>query len=300
MTLVITVHGREHVWLLVDRRLSYGGRRPPHDEAVKAASLETNDGVALLGYAGLGATPRGTEPSHWMSAVLRGRNMPIERALGQLADAATRELPPYLVQTPSRGHTMIAAAFIKDAGPRLYTIDTAVTPSGEVRYRYTRHQKSGVPLHAQCPRIAVGGTGGLYLRDRRDSWGRELLRIVDAYDGQRVSASRVADHLARLNHEVCRRVQDGTVGPRSIVIYKQRPGSDHPGPGGEHFTYTGRLRETAGGLAVPTIAAGRDVSAIAGVFVDLFAEHGMSFYLREEELKRRLAALPEAPDERLT
>lgn len=299
MTLVMSVHGRDHVWLLVDRRLSYGGSTPPRDDAVKAAILETIDGVALLGYAGLGATPRGTEPSEWMSAVLRGRNLPMELALGQLADAATRELPRYLVQTHARSHSIIAAAFVQDAGPRIYTIDTVVTPNRELRYRYSRHQKAGVPLHVQSPRISIGGTGGLYLEKRKDSWSRALLRVVDAYDQQRVSATVVADHLANLNHEAFQGVQDGSVGPRCLVIYKQRRGADYPGPGGEYFTYTGQGLKATDGFVVPTIASGLDVVAIAGVLTDLLAEHGFSSPMNDEEIKRRIAALPDAPDERL-
>ena len=70
MTLVLTVNGPETIWLLADRRLSYEGRSPK-DDARKVMFLETTDGVAILGYAGLGATARGTEPADWMSAVLR-------------------------------------------------------------------------------------------------------------------------------------------------------------------------------------------------------------------------------------
>jgi hypothetical protein len=35
MTLVLSVHSRDSLWLMVDRRLSDGGRRPPSDDAVK-------------------------------------------------------------------------------------------------------------------------------------------------------------------------------------------------------------------------------------------------------------------------
>jgi hypothetical protein len=86
MTLVVTVNGREPIWLLADRRLSYKGR-PPKEDGRKVMFLETTDGVATLGYAGLGATALGTEPADWMSAVLRGRNLPLEQSLGILAEA---------------------------------------------------------------------------------------------------------------------------------------------------------------------------------------------------------------------
>jgi hypothetical protein len=55
--------------------------------------LETTDGVAILGYAGLGATAGGTEPADWMAAVLRCRNFPLEQSLGILADAMKAQMP---------------------------------------------------------------------------------------------------------------------------------------------------------------------------------------------------------------
>ncbi len=78
MTLIVTVNGPETVWLLADRRFS-GPRGVHRDDATKILTLEATDGVALIGYAGLGATAQGTEPANWMSAVLRGRNLTIEQ-----------------------------------------------------------------------------------------------------------------------------------------------------------------------------------------------------------------------------
>lgn len=89
VTLVLTVNSRESIWLLADRRLSFKARMP-RDDARKVMFLETTDGVAILGYAGLGATALGTEPADWMSAVLRGRNLPLEQCLGALAEAMKR------------------------------------------------------------------------------------------------------------------------------------------------------------------------------------------------------------------
>jgi len=62
MTLVVTVNGPETIWLLADRRLSRGGQ-PWREDARKVMLLEPTDGVAILGYAGLGATALGTEPA---------------------------------------------------------------------------------------------------------------------------------------------------------------------------------------------------------------------------------------------
>jgi hypothetical protein len=110
MTLVLSVHSRDSLWLVVDRRLSYGGRRLPSDDAVKVMNLETTDGVGLLAYAGLGATPQGTQPSEWISAVLRGREgLTFEKALAWIhrsadmtrrVDAGQRSFPASWVLHP--------------------------------------------------------------------------------------------------------------------------------------------------------------------------------------------------------
>lgn len=95
MTLVLSVLGPESVWTVADRRLTNAGR-VGREDARKIMFLDTTDGVAILAYAGLGATARGTEPADWMSSVLRGRNWPLEQSLRTLAEALKRELPPQL------------------------------------------------------------------------------------------------------------------------------------------------------------------------------------------------------------
>jgi hypothetical protein len=108
VTLVLSVHSRDSLWLVVDRRLSYGGRRPPIDDAVKVMHLETTDGVGLLAYAGLGATSQGTQSSEWINAVLRGRErLTFEQALGVLSAAANKELPKYPARMPGGAHFII-------------------------------------------------------------------------------------------------------------------------------------------------------------------------------------------------
>src|SRR4051812_29706931 len=126
MTLVFGAMSKHTIWLMADRRLSKRGRTP-QDDARKVLFLETIDGVAILGYAGLGATARGTEPSDWMSRVLRGRNWTLEQSLGAIADAMQKELPPHL-RFVSPGnvsvHHVIVPAFVGSL-PRLYSIDLA-------------------------------------------------------------------------------------------------------------------------------------------------------------------------------
>jgi hypothetical protein len=201
VTLVLSVHSRDSLWLVVDRRLSYGPRRPPVDDAVKAMQLETTDGVGLLAYAGLGATSQGTQPSEWMSAALRGRasNLKFEEALGILASVANKELPKHLASTPGNAHFIIVPAFVRGVGPRLYSIDNVVHPmTGRHGYRFTRHVR---PREQKSLRIAIGGTGGYYLLQKNPEWQRDLLRLVNAHDRGKVSDHVIADHLARLNYE---------------------------------------------------------------------------------------------------
>jgi hypothetical protein len=159
MSLVLTAIGPESIWLLADRRLSYEDRRPK-DDACKVMLLDTTDGVAILGYAGLGATAVGTEPANWMSAVLRGRKLSLEQSLGVLAEAMKKHLPRHMVRMPRNqrpAHSVIVPAFVGNEA-RLYTIDLALTADRkEYTFRYTRLKAtSGRP-----PRLAIGGSGGL-------------------------------------------------------------------------------------------------------------------------------------------
>jgi hypothetical protein len=176
VTLVLSVHSQDSLWLVVDRRLSYGSRRAPIDDAVKVMSLDTTDGVGLLAYAGLGATPLGTQPSEWMSAVLRGRDgLTFEQALGVLSDVASRELPKHLMRLPGGGgHSIIVPAFVRGIGSRLYSIDNAVDPrTKEHRFRYTSHQRTADPKGPSI-HLAMGGTGGFYLAGKAQHWQRDL------------------------------------------------------------------------------------------------------------------------------
>jgi len=309
MTLVFSVHSRDSLWVVVDRRLSYGGRRPPVNDAVKIMDLETTDGHGLLAYAGLGATPRGTQPSEWMSAVLRGRGgMTFEQTLGVLADAATRELPKYLVSVPGGSHSIVIPAFVRGIGSRLYTIDNAVHPKTRQHwYRYTSHQRTNIP-GSPSVRLAFAGSGGYYLAQKDRVKRRSLLSLVKAHDCGKISDRLIADRLAGLNYEAHKALEatgDSTVGSRSIVVWRRRPDARPGAPGGGHQFYTGvdRDRDCP---AIPTIANGMDVQALAKILMKEFqrglADHGFTpaaFNVHKDEMNRLLAGIPDQPDERL-
>jgi len=308
MTLVLSVHSRDSLWLVVDRRLSYGGGRPPKDDAVKVMDLETTDGVGLLAYAGLGATYQGMQPSEWMSAVLRGRGgLTFEQALGILATVANKELPRHLASMPGGAHFIIVPAFVRGVGPRLYSIDNAIDgKTGRHWYRFTRHERAA-ELGSRPPRIALGGTGGLYLHQRDKGWQRALLSLVNAHDHGKVSDSLIADQLAKLNYEAHQGVRDGTVGPRCIVVWRRRRDARRPASGGAHYFFTGVERDRDSD-AIPSIGNGLDLQAIVGVLMkqslSRFAEHGFGASLttsdvERAELNRLLAELPYEPDEKL-
>ncbi len=58
MTLVVAMIGRESIWMLADRQLSTSMGKILDANAIKIMRLDKPDSVALLGYAGLGATPK--------------------------------------------------------------------------------------------------------------------------------------------------------------------------------------------------------------------------------------------------
>jgi hypothetical protein len=305
MTLILTVNGVESIWMLADRRLSYRNRAP-RDDARKVMFLETPDGTAILGYAGLGATALGTEPSDWMSAVLRGRNFPLEQSLGILADAMKRQFPLHfkIPRNNIAAHNVIVTSLL-DNEARLYTIDIVFSPDRKsYQFRYTRWQTDASDnAKSRTPRITMGGTGGVFLY-KNNHWVRNLLDLVNANDHRRVSANIVADQLAKLNYEVHLGINDKTVGPSCIVAWRHRKDGIHKGGGGHQF-YTGTIRdETTSHL--PTIVNGMDIQPIAEITMNLATKVFETMKadkppeeINLEELDEKLARLPNEPDENL-
>jgi hypothetical protein len=305
VTLVVAVNGPESIWLLADRRLSYVGWPPkePKDDARKIMFLETVDGVAILGYAGLGATKGGTEPADWMGAVLRGRNLPLEQSLGALAEAMKKQFPRHMVGLPA--HNVIVPAFLGEE-PRLYTIDLTVVPDRKsYAFRCTRVVHRPPPATSRTPRIGMAGSGGIYLIQQREKkWIRSLLRLVKANDRGQVSPQAVADHLANLNNEVHLGTRDESVACRCIVAWRHRKGSVHQGGGGQQF-YTGTTRDSCS-PCLPTIMRGMDVKALIAIemphMIKMFEARRAGQPAEEpnkEEINARLARLPDKPDENL-
>jgi hypothetical protein len=303
MTLILTVSGRESIWMLGDRRLSSKGRAPK-DDGRKLMLLDTTDGTAILGYAGLGATAFGTEPADWMAAVLRGRNLSLEHSLGVLAEAMKKQLPRHLIQMPRPGrpaHTVLVKALL-NGEVKLYTIDLVFSPDRtQLFFRYTRHVANDV--RQQTPRIGLGGSGAQYLlRDKR--WIRPLLRLVSAYERGQIAPVTLSDFLSELNFNSHLGTEDESVGPKSIVVWRNRKEGRFKGGGGHQY-YEGRNRTDVTG-ALPLITQGTDLNKIIEVIMprtlamfDTLRAGGEPEEFDKDEINAELAKLPNEPDEQL-
>jgi hypothetical protein len=300
VTLILTINGPETIWLLADRRLSNNGS-VVRDDARKAMFLETTDGVAILGYAGLGATARGTEPADWMSAVLRGSNRALEQSLDVLAAAMKRQFPRHMAGLKGNGgpaHHVLITAFLSNEA-RFYTIDLALSPDRmSYAFRKTRWVAGKAPARVRTPRVGIGGSGAHYLM-RDKTWMRCILGIVKAHAGGRVSALAVADRLASLNHQVHLGASDKSVGPRCVVAWRNRKGGIHKDGGATQY-YTGIEREFRSGC-LPTVATGLNIAPFANAVMARMLKHGppKSLADQQELFNKDVWRLYEEPDEDL-
>lgn len=308
MTLILTVNGPKSIWLLADRRLSYKGRKPK-DDARKVMFLETTDGVSILGYAGLGATALGTEPSDWMSKVLRGRKLPLEQSIGVLADAMQKQIPRHLVKMSLPGdpaHSVVIPAFLENQ-VRLYTIDLAFAPDRKsYNFRYTHHvtETATSQIINKPPKFSIGGSGAAYLQ-KNTKWKRKLTSLINAYDRNKIQPYAVADYLAKLNHEVSLGTKDNSVGPNCIIAWRNRRKEGVHKGRGAHCSYTGISRDS-NTPSLPTIMNGLDIVAITGIMIPIISEHSKATQegklpkeLDKDTLNKALARLPDKPDENL-
>jgi hypothetical protein len=281
MTLVLAALGTESIWLLTDRRLSYPRRY--RDDSRKMMLVEAPDGIAILGYAGLGATARGTEPADWMAGVLGDRTLTVERALGLISAAMRRQLPRHLAMMPHpfQQHHVIAAALVGDEA-RLYTIGAARGPDRKTYHRFGKLISNWPSGAVTATRIALAGTGGSYLAKHEDAWQRTLIHLIAAHDRKTITARAVTDHLAALNNRVHRELTkkgDSTVGSRCIVAWRLRRGGIHRGGGGVQY-YTCGIRERVS-AALPHVCTN------GGYRVDVLVEVLMAEALKSRPLRAR-------------
>jgi len=252
--------------------------------------LDTTDGVAILGYAGLGATAKGTEPSEWMSRVLRGRNMTMEQSLGAISDAMQANLPRHMrFISPGElvSHHVVAPAFV-GGERRVYLVELALHADRKgYSFRYTRF----VP-----PKIVVAGSGLKHL-PAGEAWARDLMRLTKAHDRGKISPRTVASQLAALNYRV--HLSDASVSPDCIVAWRARHG------GGAHQFYSGE-QPVRDDDRIPSISRGVDMSAFLDAIMPETMKQllgvmgrGPPHEIDGEAMNVALAALPSKPDESL-
>lgn len=309
MTLVLTVQTPSSIWLVADRRIS-APCMTPIDDAIKVTDIDVPDGRAIFGYAGLGATAAGSQPSFWMSNVLRGRRHTLEQSLQIVANAMKREFPPHMDgirDTRLRQHCFLIPAF-KEEAHRLYSIDM-VHRDGDYRYRYTRHIVGGslTPLQVTVP-IGIAGSGIAALLPF-DRWKRPLLRLVKAYNRKKVKGGTVAQYLARIVYKAHVETKDGTVGPDSLVVWRNSRKGLYKGGGGHGYFSSG---EPSSGGRFPSITNGMNLNFLAEIIADELTpqmekrsearKKGLKlpeFDAREKEVNERFSKLPSTPDEKL-
>lgn len=305
MTLIVSVQSSETIWLLSDRRLTAKGVAIK-DDAIKITTLQTIDGVALIGYAGLGMTVGGTQPSEWMKDSLVGLNLPMEDCLGRLFEAAKKELPRHLIPMGADAMHAFVIPTIIEGETRLYRIalKKAASPQADLEFYFERlitdkQTLTGVRTYPFC----VAGSGADFLLKNKELL-RDIFRLIKACDKQRVSPDEVADHFANLNHFVHLGTPDGTVGPASIVAWRHKKDGVFK-VGGGHCSYSGVSRDQDL-IMLPTLSVGLDVGAIASTMIPYVMRHFEDMKKGEApkeidvaEINEKLAELPETPDTNL-
>jgi len=308
MTLIIAAAGKKSIWLSADQRLTAGDRsvtarpRVVCDDAKKITMLDTTDGNAILGYAGLGATSTAnrTEPADWIVKVLRGINAPLEPSLKIIERAMHRQFPPHLSGTPHGQpflHSIVAPAFLGRT-PKLYTIDFIFAANRKtVTTNCTRRNFNQRLPGIRFPRLAAVGSG-VQVLNKIEGWERKLTKLIEAHERNELPASKVADYLAELNYSI--HAAEKSVGSRCIVVWR------YPINGGAHRHYDG-ISEIHGKLGtLPTAGRGMDLGAIFNVLMPLsfarFKQMAVGNIGSDDSIQdanEALARLPFHPDEKL-
>lgn len=315
MTLIIAAAGARSVWMLADRRLTFSNGTI-RDDARKILSLDTLDGKALVGYAGLGLTAGGTEPSDWMSRTLNGVNAPLKGALLRIAEAAAEHMPRHIRGLNGAGRHEFLISAMHTADARLYRISLKIdsTQSLSAKPILTVHESSTVrPLNGRTlrPRIEFIGSGADTLRSTQlEGWKHRLKMFILAYEANRINGHAVAEYLADLSFQVSSITSDKSVSPDCIVCWKSNSESlSEAFAGGRRLRHLGAF--TPFESLVPWIANGMDMAAIlpivCGPSFDFFrmTSEGRKtdpnyvepeYFEDGDAMNRQLAQLPERPD----
>jgi len=300
MTFAVVLASRSAIWACADRQLT--DQHNPllsSKSGVKITSIETKDGVALLAYAGIGRV-KDTQISWWVYRTLRGLNMPLERSLEHISDAAQRRLAPYVRHAGA--HFFIAAA-IRDGKHYVYEIDLHKRPPQVIRYE---------PRTRSQVQTGISGSGATYALRYEKPRIRNIARLVKHYEHEKVSSEFIASQLASLNASIsarARAVGDNTISPESIVIHRHPKSKKSDGqqwcfdPAGKTYSDPD--------AAVPIVGCGLPVSEITRALMDDFLQRiramppdatpAQLINAQEYEAATRaiIENIPDTPDEKL-
>lgn len=297
MTIILGHAGRETIWMVADRRLTFSSRRT-RDDARKMLLLDATDGPALIGYAGFGLTALGTEPSDWISRVLRGRSGTIQECLGWIALAFEKELAPKMRATSRArlpSHHFVSIGFASGK-PVIHVVEAAWFADGtahKLMFRFTRFENQ----HGLPPPFAVSGSGAIPILAQAERL-KSLKHLSRAHDRGVLSSLRFADELASLAFDTSRK--ETTVGPSSIVVWRYRDGRQFKGGGGHQF-YRDGIR-ILGDASIPTISRGQDtIAMIDAILPHMLDEHGRLKQngIDSSAINAALRLLPYGPDDKL-
>ncbi len=292
MTLVLTINGPNTIWMLTDTRLS-AEHRKPDDDGQKMVLFDGTDGRAMIGYAGLGRTTSGMEPSEWISNTLRGRLLSVEAALSVLAQELKVQLPNKL--GPITKHIVIATSIV-DKEVRLYVIRT---PTFKVEWLQVDDETK------RAPRVLVEGSGAAALARNKRSWLRPLLGLVKQVDKERIRPETFAHRLSEINMLAHKKTINGTVGPNCHVAWIHRDGSHEKVKWARASSI--RFAETtkARGRGLPNISSGADNRALLEMMVphmDAYMKEkrrGGDPVIDEDAIRKDYDSLPKRPDPKL-
>ncbi|MCU4673767.1 hypothetical protein ACFQRL_14325 [Microbacterium fluvii] len=305
----MTALGKETIWVAADRRLSYGPGRAPIDDAMKVLVLDSVDGKAVFAYAGLGATSNGMQPSTWLRNVLRGRSGKLEDYLGLVADKVGEQFPRHLSKVPGGAHVFLVPAFIGRQAA-MFAIECVVDSFGGARHRYTRLVR---PEDMRSPAtLCVVGSGARSLARDSNVWGRSLLNLIRDEEAHGTGTRAVADGLAELVHRAHLQTSDGSVGPRSVVVWARAHGTKRDGGG--HAFYEGVHLDPSPDIRlgmIPSISNGTDFNAVIETSVAVLGPIMEAWVNADGDaeaeplkfdpaaLNEKLEALADSPDDRL-
>lgn len=300
MTLIIGVTSPEVLLIAADRRLTFQGSF--RDDATKVFCLETTDGEALVGYAGLGMTGGGTEISDWLTKLLRSQTNTLEGALAKVAEALPRQFPDHLSTLPKNcppEHVFVAPAFV--AGQQaLYAIDIRLDAQGRVLTNYTSHVARPLGSATSPFKFVIAGSGAPHLQ-KIERWGRAVLRLLKAHAAKQIDVEVVADELARLSYLVSRATK--SVGPSCLVKWMFNKQGSFGGGGGQ-LAYEGKERQT-NVPRIPTVAGYFDVGQLVDTQMPLTlqslhaAMKGLPDPVTAAERQAAVNAVDWKPDEKL-